>query len=67
MYKGKKYPLEKELIYFLEEFTYILLPLEKKSFYKKHKNVYFPNLLPETQLAKLNFLWILENFGKYVM
>ena len=34
MYKRKQYPLEKNLTCFLEEFTYIFLPLEIKIFFK---------------------------------
>ena len=33
MYEGKKCPLEKNLTYFLKEFTYIFLPLEIKVFF----------------------------------
>ena len=32
MHEGKKYPLEKNLTDFLEEFTYIFLPLEVSLF-----------------------------------
>ena len=38
--------------YFLEEFTYISLPLEKKSLSSDNKKIYFPNLFPETELTK---------------
>ena len=38
MSEGKKYPLEKNLTYFFEEFTYIFLPLEiQVSFFKPQK------------------------------
>ena len=41
MYEGKKYPLEKNLTYCFEEFTYIFLPLEiKVSFFKPQKCVF---------------------------
>ena len=41
MYEGKKYPLEKNLTYFLEEFTYIFLPLEiKVSAFKPRKCIF---------------------------
>ena len=40
MYKGKQYPLEKNLTCFLEEFTYIFLPLEIKIFFKPQKCIF---------------------------
>ena len=41
MYEGKYYPLAKNLTYFLEEFTYVFLPLEiKVSFFKPQKYIF---------------------------
>ena len=48
MYDGKKYPLDKNLTYFLVEF--ILL---SSHYHKNHKNVYFPNLFPKMELCKV--------------
>ena len=42
MYEGKQYPLEKNLTYFLYEFTKIFLPLEISLFFKTTKMYIFP-------------------------
>ena len=64
MYDGKKYPLDKNLTYFLVEF--ILL---SSHYHKNHKNVYFPNLFPKMELCKVTFsvdIWRIRQI-KYVM
>ena len=59
MYEGKWYPVETNLIYFLEEFTNIFLPLEIKFSFLIHKNVYFSNLFRKVELEEKIF----EGFG----
>ena len=55
MYKEKQYPLEKNLTYFLEEFTYIFLPLEiKVSFFKPQKCI-FSQLISRNRTFEVTF------------
>ena len=45
MFEGKWYPLEKNLTYFLEEFSYVFLPSEiKVSFFKPQKYIFFERI-----------------------
>ena len=59
MYEGKWYPVETNLIYLLEEFANIFLPLEIKVSFLIHKNVYFSNLFHKAELEEKIF----EGFG----
>ena len=66
MYDEKIYSLDKNGTYFFGK-IYFYFPLISNIslfFLKKHKNVYFPNLFPETELAKSHSPWIFEEFGE---
>ena len=66
-YEGKEYPLEKNFTHFLEEFTYIFLPLEiKVSFFKPQKCI-FSQLISRNGtfevIFSVNFLRLWQIWG----
>ena len=57
---------KEEQTYFLEEFTYIFLPLEiKVSIFWNHKNIY--NLFRKTELSKSLSPYVFEGFDEQNM